>query len=84
MCLAVPGRIESIEGDDQLLKRGKVNFGGIKKDISLCYVPEAEIGDYVMVHVGVAISIVDEDEAARVFEYLSRMGELRELGEAGQ
>lgn len=79
MCLAVPGKIERIEGDDPLLMRGKVNFGGIRKDVSLSYVPEAKVGDYVMVHVGVAISVVDEDEAARVFEYLKQMDELAEL-----
>ncbi|MCO6511559.1 MAG: HypC/HybG/HupF family hydrogenase formation chaperone [Aridibacter famidurans] len=84
MCLAVPGRIETIEGDDVLLKRGKVNFGGIRKEVSLSYVPEAKVGDYVMVHVGVAISVVDEDEAARVFDYLKQMDELTELGDTLQ
>lgn len=84
MCLAVPGRIEMIEGDDPLLMRGKVNFGGIRKEVRLSYVPEAKVGDYVMVHVGVAISLVDEEEAGRVFDYLKQMDELTELGDTLQ
>ncbi|QQS41069.1 MAG: HypC/HybG/HupF family hydrogenase formation chaperone [Acidobacteriota bacterium] len=84
MCLAVPGRIEMIEGDDPLLMRGKVNFGGIRKEVRLSYVPEAKVGDYVMVHVGVAISLVDEEEAACVFDYLKQMDELTELGDTLQ
>jgi hydrogenase expression/formation protein HypC len=81
MCLAVPGKIESIEGTDQMLRSGKVNFGGILKNINLAYVPEAKIGDYVLVHVGFAISIIDEAEAQQVFEYLRQIGELAELEE---
>ncbi len=81
MCLAVPGKIVSISGDDPLLRMGKVSFGGIVKEVNLSYVPEAEVGDYVMVHVGFAISIVDEKEAERVFEYLRQMDELIELQE---
>lgn len=82
MCLAVPGKILSIEGDDPVFLRGRVNFGGIVKDVSLAYVPEAQIGEYVLVHVGFALSIVDEAEANKVFEYLREMGELEELKEA--
>lgn len=82
MCLAVPGLIESIEGDDPLLRRGRVNFAGIVKEVNLSYVPEANIGDYVMVHVGFAISTVDADEAQKVFEYLRMMDELGELEES--
>lgn len=81
MCLAVPGKIVSISGDDPLLRMGKVSFGGIVKEVNLSYVPEAEVGDYVMVHVGFAISIVDEKEAERAFEYLRQMDELIELQE---
>ena len=84
MCLAVPGRIEEIAVGDPLIRTGKVNFGGIRKDVSLSYVPEASVGDYVMVHVGVAISIVDEEEANRVFDYLKQMDELQELGDTLQ
>lgn len=82
MCLAVPGKILSIEGDDPVFRRGRVNFGGIVKDVSLAYVPEAQIGEYVLVHVGFALSVVDEAEANKVFEYLREMGELEELKEA--
>jgi hydrogenase expression/formation protein HypC len=81
MCLAVPGKILSIEGTDPVFRCGKVNFGGIVKQINLAYVPEAKIGDYVLVHVGFAISTVDEAEAQQVFEYLQQMGELAELDE---
>jgi hydrogenase expression/formation protein HypC len=83
MCLAVPGRILSVEGDDPVLRAGKVSFGGVVKDINMAYVPEAKVGDYVLVHVGFAISIVDEEEAMQVFEYLRQMGELAELDEGG-
>jgi hydrogenase expression/formation protein HypC len=82
MCLAVPGKIVSIEGSEPILRCGKVNFGGIMKQINLAYVPEAKIGDYVLVHVGFAISIIDEAEAQEVFEYLRQMGELADLEEA--
>jgi hydrogenase expression/formation protein HypC len=83
MCLAVPGRIVSIEGDDPLLRSGKVDFSGAVKLVNLAYVPEAKVGDYVLVHVGFAISTVDEDEARVVFEYLRQMGELAELEDGG-
>ena len=80
MCLAVPGKIISIDGVAGSFERvGRVNFGGIIKEASLAYVPEARIGDYVIVHVGFAISLLDEGEANRVFDYLSEMGELGEL-----
>ena len=78
MCLAVPGKVESIAGNG-LERTGKVNFGGILKEVSLAYVPEIKIGDYVIVHVGFALGKVDEEEAHRVFEYLDQMGELGEL-----
>lgn len=79
MCLAVPGKIISISGSTPLETTGRVSFGGVIKEVSLAYVPEAKVGDYVIVHVGFALSIVDEAEAARVFEYLAQMGELGEL-----
>lgn len=81
MCLAVPGRLVSIEGDDPAFRTGKVNFGGIVKDVNLAYVPGAKINDYVLVHVGFALTVVDEDEAVKVFTYLKEMDELRELTE---
>ena len=79
MCLAVPGKIVSIEGDDPILRDGKVNFGGVVKRVNLSLVPEAKVGDYVVVHVGFALSIVDEEEAKQVFEYLKTIGELSEI-----
>ena len=79
MCLAIPGKIESITGDDPLSRMGKINFGGILKEACLAYVPEARIGDYVIVHVGFALNVVDEEEAQKVFEYLKQMEELGEL-----
>ena len=81
MCLAIPGKIESISGDDALTRMGKINFGGVLKEASLAYVPEAKVGDYVIVHVGFAISRLDEDEAHKVFDYLKEMEELGELKE---
>ena len=82
MCLAVPGKILSTSGDEPLSRTGRVNFGGIIKEVNLAYVPEAAVGDYVLVHVGCAISKIDEVEAMRVFEYLREMDELKEM-EAG-
>jgi hydrogenase expression/formation protein HypC len=83
MCLAIPGKIESISGDDPLSRTGKVNFGGILKEVSLAYVPEVKVGDYVIVHVGFALSRLDEDEAHKVFDYLKEMEDLGELGTGG-
>lgn len=81
MCLAVPGKIVSIEGSDPLLRSGKVDFAGIIKQINMAYVPDARVGDYVLVHVGFAINTIDESEARQVFDYLRQMGELTELDE---
>lgn len=81
MCLAVPGRILDIDGADPALRSGRVDFAGIVKRANLSYVPEAQVGDFVLVHVGFAISTVDEAEATRVFEYLREMNELAELEE---
>jgi hydrogenase expression/formation protein HypC len=80
MCLAVPGKIISIIGED-LARQARVDFGGVLKEVNLAYVPQAEIGEYVLVHVGFAISVVDEEEAGKVFGYLREMGELGELAE---
>jgi hydrogenase expression/formation protein HypC len=79
MCLAIPGRILIIAGDDPLMRTGRVSFGGIVKEVNLAYTPEADVGDYVIVHVGFAISTLDQTEAHRVFDYLREMGELGEL-----
>ena len=82
MCLAIPGKITSISGDDPLMRAGKVDFGGILKEVSLAYVPEANLGDYVIVQAGFALSRVDEAEAQQVFQYLREMQELSELDES--
>lgn len=79
MCLAVPGQIESIQATDPVFRSGRVNFGGIFKVVNLSCVPDAEVGDYVLVHAGMAINTVDETEAEQVFEYLRQMGELEDL-----
>jgi hydrogenase expression/formation protein HypC len=78
MCLAVPGKILSIAGQD-FERSARVSFGGIVKQVNLAYVPEASVDDYVIVHVGFAISLLDEQEAQRTFEYLRQMDELAEL-----
>jgi hydrogenase expression/formation protein HypC len=80
MCLAIPGKVMAITGQlDETFRIGKVSFGGIQKEINLSMVPDAKVGDYVLVHVGVAISIVDEEEAKITFEYLKQIGEVEEL-----
>jgi hydrogenase expression/formation protein HypC len=78
MCLGVPGRIVSIQEDDPLYIMGKIDFSGVQKDISLAYVPEAKVGDYVIVHAGFAINVIDEEEAKEVFTYLKEIGEIEE------
>ncbi len=80
MCLAVPGRILSITGDDDLTRVGRVSFGGTVKGVNLAYVPEAVVGDYVIVHVGFAISRLEEREAERVFAYLEQLERDEESG----
>lgn len=82
MCLAIPGKILSISGEDALFRQGKVEFGGVIKEVSLAYVPEAQVGDYVIVHAGFAINTLDEKEAQQVFEYLQQIGGTVELEEA--
>jgi hydrogenase expression/formation protein HypC len=78
MCLAIPGKINSISANDPIMRTGQVSFGGISKEVNLAYVPEANIGDYVIVHVGFAISILNEKEAQRVFDTLDEMNALDE------
>jgi hydrogenase expression/formation protein HypC len=85
MCLAIPGKINSIEHRyDGLVRMAKIQFGGILKEASLEMVPKAQVGDYVLVHVGVAISIVNEEEALQTFKYLEEIGEIDELVEGSQ
>jgi hydrogenase expression/formation protein HypC len=80
MCLAVPGKIVGIIDEDPVARRGSVEFGGILKEVNLSFVPEAVPGDYVLVHVGFALTKVDEAEAQRVFEYLERFDEMDKDG----
>jgi hydrogenase expression/formation protein HypC len=83
MCLAIPGQILSVAGEGPLARLARVSFGGIVKEVNLAYTPEAKTGDYVIVHVGFALSIVDEAEAQQVFSYLRQMEGLEELQEGG-
>jgi hydrogenase expression/formation protein HypC len=79
MCLGVPGKILSIEPNSVGMTMGKVSFGGVAKEICLAYVPEAQVGDYVIVHAGFALNTLDEAEAMEVFELLKEMGELEDV-----
>lgn len=84
MCLAVPGKVLTIDDNPQGLMMAKVSFGGVAKDVCLAYVPEVKIGDYVIVHAGFAISQLNEQEANEVFDVLRQMGELADLEAAGE
>lgn len=84
MCLAIPGKIISIDEDSQpffieadtdLLRIGRVSFGGVVKTVSLAYVPEAKVGDYVSVHVGFALNVLDQAEAEETLQYIQKIGE---------
>ena len=81
MCLAVPGKLDAILDNTPETRRGTVSFGGLRKEVNLTFVPEAEIGDYVLVHVGFALSTIDEAEATQVLEYLQEIDELGEIEE---
>jgi len=83
MCLAVPGKIISIEGEDPIVRSGRVSFGGIIRKVSLAYIPDASIEEYVLVHAGFAISRIDEEEAKRILGYLEQMEELEAPEAAG-
>ena len=80
MCLAIPGKILKIEeADDSVFQIAKVSFGAITKKVNLSLVPESKVGDYVLVHVGLAMSVIDEEEATRTLDFLQGTGELDEL-----
>lgn len=80
MCLAIPGKVISLTSDfDEVNYLGKVSFGGILREVNFCFLPDVKVDDYVLVHVGVALSKVDEDEARETLKYLEQMGELDEL-----
>mgnify|MGYP002778283436 CR=1 FL=1 len=76
MCLAVPGRVLTVEGEDPAFRFGKVDFAGVRKQVSLAYTPDAKPGDYVLVHVGFALQVVDEEEAQRSLATLEEIKEL--------
>jgi hydrogenase expression/formation protein HypC len=73
MCLAIPGQIQSIAGDDELTRQGRVAFGGIVKLVNLAFAPEAVVGDYVLVHAGFAIAVIDAAAARETLDYLAEM-----------
>jgi len=74
MCLAVPGRIVSVDdGADPLLRRGKVDFSGVRKEVSLALTPDAREGDYVLVHAGFALNTVDEEEARQTWDLVQQL-----------
>jgi len=80
MCLSIPGKLIEITGElDETFRTGKVSFDGVIKEVSLALVPEAKVNDYVLVHVGAAISTIDEDEAKKTFELLKQLDELDDL-----
>ncbi|WP_299547806.1 HypC/HybG/HupF family hydrogenase formation chaperone [Seonamhaeicola sp.] len=80
MCLSIPGKLIEITAElDETFRTGKVSFDGVVKEVSLTLVPEANVGDYVLVHVGAAISVIDEEEAKKTFELLKQLDELHEL-----
>jgi hydrogenase expression/formation protein HypC len=79
MCLGIPGRIVEV-GEVRGLRMAKVSFGGIEKAVCLEYLTDAKVGEWVLVHVGFALSRIDEAEARRIFEFLKEFGEMDELG----
>ena len=73
MCLGIPGKVVSIAAEEGGLPTGKIDFSGIVKDACLAYVPEAKVGDYVIIHAGFAISVIDEASAQETFKYLDEL-----------
>ena len=82
MCLGVPGKVLTREDNALGVTMGTVSFGGVTKEVCLAYVPEVKVGEYVIVHVGFALSVVSGEEAAETFELLRQMGELADLEES--
>ena len=80
MCLAVPGKVLSVEDGDPAFRSGDVDFCGVRKRVNLAFIPEVAAGDFVLVHVGFALTRVDEEEAARAYRYLAEIGALAEEG----
>lgn len=81
MCLAVPGEVLSINEEDPLMRTGRISFGGVVKEVNLTFVPEAQVGSYVLVHVGFAISTIEPGEAHRVYEYLKQIQGLEDFAQ---
>ena len=80
MCLAIPGKLISVNNEeDEFFRTGKVSFEGVTREVNLSFVPDAKVGDYILIHVGTAISVVDEEEAKKTFEYIKEIGELEDL-----
>lgn len=80
MCLAIPGKIISIDSNaDPVFREGKVSFGSVQRPVNLSMVPDARVDDYVLVHVGTAISVIDESEALTTLDFLRQTGDLEEL-----
>jgi hydrogenase expression/formation protein HypC len=84
MCLAVPGKVLSIDDSNAELKMAKVDFSGVVKEVSVQWLPEVKVGDYVLTHVGMALNVVDEEDALETLQLLKEMGDLdAELGKDG-
>lgn len=84
MCLAVPGKVLSIDESNAELKMAKVDFAGVVKEVSVQWLPEVEVGNYVLTHVGMALNILDEEDALETLKLLKEMGDLdAELGKDG-
>jgi hydrogenase expression/formation protein HypC len=78
MCLAIPGKVLTIEGEDPNFRSARVTFGGVERAVNLAFTPEAQVGDYVLVHVGFSLSVIDEAEALK---NLATLEQLQELGD---
>jgi hydrogenase expression/formation protein HypC len=78
MCLAVPGKVLSVEGEDPAFRSARVDFCGVRKTVSLAFTPEVQPGDFVLVHVGFALNRIDEEQAAQTYQYLLQIGALSE------
>jgi len=78
MCLAIPGQILNVSGDDPIMRVGRVDFGGVVKEVSLTFVPEATVGDYVVVHIGCALAKIDPEEARRTLALLAEASAVAE------
>lgn len=83
MCLAVPGRVIDIEGDEPAFLRGTVDFAGVRKQVALSFTPDVQPGQYVLVHAGFALQVVDEEQARQTFDDLRQLGLLDEESEGG-